>query len=133
VAWFYAVAQRESSGTLRGLVRWIPFLMAVGIGLSVNNARAVIEALRGRPSEFLRTPKYNLAEGESAATRRYRGRTSGDVWIEGALALYLTAAVVGAAWTGLWAAVPFLMLFQAGFLYTVATTLLQQRRAPAPP
>jgi cellulose synthase/poly-beta-1,6-N-acetylglucosamine synthase-like glycosyltransferase len=133
VAWFYAAAQREASGTLRGIGRWIPFLMAVGIGLSVNNTRAVLEALRGRPSEFRRTPKYNLREGDSIAARRYRGRIGGDIWIETALGVYLTLAVVGAALSGLWAAVPFLMLFQVGFLYTVTTTLLQSRRAPAHP
>jgi cellulose synthase/poly-beta-1,6-N-acetylglucosamine synthase-like glycosyltransferase len=128
VAWFYAIVQRETSGSLRGLARWIPVLMAIGIGLSVNNARAVVEALRGKRSEFLRTPKYNLGKGERVATRRYRGRAGREVWIEGALALYLTVAVVGAAWTGLWAAVPFLMLLQVGFLYTVTTTVVQQRR-----
>jgi cellulose synthase/poly-beta-1,6-N-acetylglucosamine synthase-like glycosyltransferase len=131
VAWFYAVAQRETSGTLRGIGRWIPFLMAVGIGLSVNNTRAILEALRGRPSAFRRTPKYNLGEGECLTARRYRGRVGRDVWIEGALGVYLTVAVVGAAVTDLWAAIPFLMLFQIGFLYTVTTTLLQARRAPA--
>jgi cellulose synthase/poly-beta-1,6-N-acetylglucosamine synthase-like glycosyltransferase len=128
VVWFYAVAQREALGTLRGIGRRIPFLMAVGVGLSVNNARAVLEALSGRPSEFRRTPKYNLRRGESVASRRYRGTTGRDVWIEAAIAAYLTVAVLGAAWAGLWLAIPFLALFQAGFVYTVVMTLRRDAR-----
>ena len=123
VAWFYAAAQRETLGTVRGVWRSIPFLMAVGIGLAVNNSRAVAEAMTGRPSEFRRTPKYNLRRGESVVTRRYRGAVGSDVWIEAAIAIYLTIAVLGAAWAGLWLAIPFLALFQVGFAYTVFMTL----------
>ena len=122
---FYFVARREALGSARGFVRWIPFLMAVGIGLSVNNARAVIEALTGRRSAFRRTPKYNLARGEQLATRRYRTTINRDTWIELALAVWFavgTSAVIAA---GLWAAVPFLLLFEIGYAYTALSTLAQ--------
>ena len=35
-------------------------VLALGIGLAINNARAVIEALLGHQSEFTRTPKYGI-------------------------------------------------------------------------
>ncbi|MBI4486805.1 MAG: glycosyltransferase, partial [Acidobacteria bacterium] len=55
---FYMVCQREIHADWRARIKYLPFLMSVGIGLSVNNARAVIEALFDKPSEFARTPKY---------------------------------------------------------------------------
>jgi len=128
VAAFYLVAEREALGRLRGGGRWLPFLMAIGIGLSINNSRAVLEALRGQDSEFRRTPKYNLGRGESLGSRRYRITVNRDTWIEAAFAAYFTLAVVAAAIAGLWAAVPFLMLFQIGFAYTAGLTLVQATR-----
>jgi len=125
VAAFYVVAQRVALGSLRGIFRWVPCLMAIGIGLSINNSRAVLEALRGRHSEFRRTPKYNLKRGEGLTARRYRGGVNGDTWIELALAVWFA---VGTAWTiqrGLWGAVPFLLLFEAGYAFTALSTLSQ--------
>jgi hypothetical protein len=46
--------------------------MAIGIGLAVNNARAVIEALIGKQTEFARTPKYGVErEGDEWASKKY--------------------------------------------------------------
>ena len=46
---FYLVSQREIYPDWRSRVKYLPIVMAVGIGLAVNNSRAVIEALMGRP------------------------------------------------------------------------------------
>jgi hypothetical protein len=132
VVTFYLVAQREALGSWNGILRRIPWLMAVGIGLSVNNARAVIEALRGQKSEFRRTPKYNLTRGERLAGRRYRMAVSGDTWIELALAVYFAAATSWAIRDGLWGAVPFLLLFEGGYAYMALSTLLQSLRRDRP-
>jgi hypothetical protein len=133
VVGFYFVAQREARGTWRGILRWIPFLMAVGIGLSINNARAVIEALRGNQTPFLRTPKYNLAAGDKLSSRRYRVTINRDTWIELALALWFAVGTTAIIAAGLWAAVPFLLLFEIGYAYTAISTITQSlhRQAPA--
>jgi len=47
----------------------MPALVALGIGLAVNNSRAVLEAFLGRESEFVRTPKLGfLAESSHKNT-----------------------------------------------------------------
>jgi len=125
---FYLLAQREALGRWRGIARWIPALMAVGIGLSLNNARAVVEGLRGRATEFRRTPKYNLRLGERPASRRYHVGIGRDTWIELGLAAYFGAAILLAARDGLWGAVPFLALFATGYAYVAAATLVQAAR-----
>ena len=88
----------------------------------------------GRKSGFRRTPKYNLAAGEKAATRRYRVRVNADTWVELSLAIYFAVATTATIRAGLWAAVPFLMLFEVGYAYTAISTLVQamRRRARTP-
>ena len=38
-----------------------PLTLALATGMSVNNARGVIEAILNHQSEFSRTPKYGIA------------------------------------------------------------------------
>src|SRR3954470_4169649 len=58
---FYVCCQRELyPKTWLKEVMLMPALIALGIGLAVNNARAVLEALVGHQSEFTRTPKYGI-------------------------------------------------------------------------
>src|SRR5207245_6328422 len=45
VANFYMVGQREIYPDWRARIKYLPFLMSIGIGLCVNNTRAVFEAL----------------------------------------------------------------------------------------
>ena len=120
IAVFYLVSQREAYGSWRDAVRYLPVLMAVGVGISINNSRAVVAGLMGGETEFRRTPKYALAAGETALlpTRRYRAGRGIDTWIELGLGVYFTGLVIAALADGLWAAVPFLALFAGGFLYT---------------
>jgi cellulose synthase/poly-beta-1,6-N-acetylglucosamine synthase-like glycosyltransferase len=129
IAVFYLTSQREAYGSWRQAVRYIPVLMAVGIGISINNARAVVSGLFRRETEFRRTPKYALAVAGDAtlATRRYRARRGTETWIELAFGVYFAGLVVAALASGLWGAIPFLALFAAGFLYTAGLTLRQAR------
>src|SRR5215207_3303971 len=54
---FYMVCQREIHKDWLARLKYVPFLMSVGIGLSINNTRAVLEALFNKHSDFARTPK----------------------------------------------------------------------------
>ena len=128
VANFYMVCQRELyPQTWTDRLRYLPFLMSIGIGLAVNNTRAVFEALFRKPSEFVRTPKYAV-EGASDdwSQKKYRQNVAVQPLIELALGLYFTATLFYALANGIYGTVPFLMLFQVGFLYTGMLSLLQQ-------
>jgi hypothetical protein len=103
--------------------------MSLGIGLAINNAKAVIEALMRKESGFARTPKTG-AEGRrvSAVVKKsYRGSKSWLPWVELAFGLYFTAAVLFALDQGIYTSLPFLVLFQVGFLYVGLMSLLQGR------
>ena len=43
---FYMVSQRELYPDWKTRLKYLPFLMSIGIGLAVNNTKAVFEALR---------------------------------------------------------------------------------------
>jgi hypothetical protein len=101
--------------------------MSIGIGLCVNNTRAVLEAIFGKQSEFTRTPKYGIErESDEWAGKKYHQSVGVQPFIELALGLYFTATVFYALTNQIYATVPFLMLFQIGFLYTGLLSIFQQ-------
>jgi cellulose synthase/poly-beta-1,6-N-acetylglucosamine synthase-like glycosyltransferase len=127
VGYFYMVCQREAYPDWRARLKYLPLLMSVGIGLSVNNTRAVLEAMVGRSSEFTRTPKYGIERnGDDWMGKRYRQLTAVQPLIELALGLYFTGAVLYALANGIYGSLPFLVLFQVGFLYTGLLSVFQQ-------
>ncbi len=127
VGYFYVVAQRELYSDWRQRLKYLPFLMSIGIGLCVNNSRAVLEAMFGKQSEFARTPKYGIErDSDEWAGKKYHQSVGVQPFIELALGLYFTATVFYALTNQIYATVPFLMLFQIGFLYTGLLSILQQ-------
>jgi cellulose synthase/poly-beta-1,6-N-acetylglucosamine synthase-like glycosyltransferase len=124
---FYMVCQREIHRDWRARIKYLPFLMSIGIGLSINNTRAVFEALLNRQSEFTRTPKYRI-EGESDewVSKKYRQSVAVQPLVELALGLYFTFTVFYALTNQIFGTVPFLVLFQIGFLYTGLVSIVQQ-------
>src|SRR5262249_11308821 len=107
---------------------YLPILMAVGVGLSINNARAVLEAMFNHNSEFIRTPKYGVSRrGESWSHNKYRTLRGLFPFIELAFGIYFTWLVVQAIDQKQWTLVPFVMIFQGGFLYVGLMSLLQSR------
>ncbi|MGE5199830.1 MAG: cellulose synthase family protein [Rhodospirillaceae bacterium] len=127
VANFYIVSQREIHPDWKARLRYIPFLMALGIGLAVNNTRAVLEAMFHHESAFARTPKYGIERGSDQwAGKKYQQAVAVQPLIEIALGLYFTMTVFYALANGIYGTLPFLVLFQVGFLYTGLLSVIQQ-------
>jgi len=130
---FYLVSQRElfPKNWLRTFF-YLPFLMALGIGLTITNSKGVIEALLGKQSAFARTPKYSVhAKHQKSvavkAARKYRKRLGIIPWIE----LVIGTCFAGMVWYAFsnenYVTVPFLILFVYGYWYTGLMSLLQGR------
>ncbi len=128
VANFYMVCQRELyPQTWTERLKYLPFLMSIGIGLAVNNTKAVVEAIFHKPSEFKRTPKYRIEGGTGEwMGKNYRQAVAVQPIIEVSLGLYFTGTLFYALANGIYGTVPFLMLFQVGFLYTGLLSIVQQ-------
>ena len=124
---FYLISQRETYRDWRSRVRVLPMVLAVGIGLAVNNSKAVIEAMMGHTSEFARTPKYGIERSRDEwQHKKYHQSLSIQPFIEVALGLYFTGTVLYALQHGIYGTLPFLVLFQVGFLYTGLMSIFQQ-------
>ena len=124
---FYALSQRLIRSDWLAQLRYIPAVLAVGIGLSVNNTKAVLGALSGRHSHFMRTPKYGIiGKHDEWMGKRYRQSVIRQPLVELGLGLYYTGAMLYAASVGLLAPLPLLGLFQFGFLYMGLLSLVQQ-------
>lgn len=92
-----------------------PALLAISTGVSITNTRAVIGALTGAKTEFLRTPKFgNHQWADAWVTLRYALRHDGIVWAELAMAVYALVGALLAAQVSL-ALVPYLALYAAAF------------------
>ena len=129
VSSFYLVSQKELYPT-----KWyrtflyLPCLMGLGVGLTITNTKAVLEALLGIKSAFARTPKYSVKKkGERSQAQKYRKRLGIVPWIELAIGCYFAFTVWYAVTSENYFTVPFLLLFVFGYWYTGLLSLLQGR------
>jgi cellulose synthase/poly-beta-1,6-N-acetylglucosamine synthase-like glycosyltransferase len=121
---FYVSSQREIGRSWRATLKYMPCLMSLGIGMSLTNLRAVLEALSDRPTEFTRTPKYRI-EGIAGEwkSKKYRAASGFSFAAEVLLAGYFLAALAFAVTERYWIGVPFLLMFFNGFAYTAGLSL----------
>jgi cellulose synthase/poly-beta-1,6-N-acetylglucosamine synthase-like glycosyltransferase len=125
---FYVSSQREIGKSWRPTLKYMPFLMSLGIGMSLTNVRGVIEGLVNRPAEFTRTPKYRIeGVGGEWRTKKYRATSGFSLMAEILLAGYFLAAIAFAVAEKYWVGVPFLLMFFNGFAYTAAFSLASRR------
>ena len=126
---FYLVSQKELyPGRWYRTFLYLPFLMALGVGLTITNTKAVLEALFGIKSAFARTPKYAVAKkGEKTQAAKYRKRLGIIPWIELGIGCYFAFTIWYAVASENYFTVPFLLLFVFGYWYTGLLSLLQGR------
>ena len=127
---FYLAAERTFyPKTWKRTFLYLPFVMALGIGLAVRNALAVIEAILGKKSEFVRTPKYRVeasGKNRNAWIKKSYKKSAGLMpYLEIALGIYFAGAVIYSIQIENYATVPFFILFIWGYLYTGVMSLAQ--------
>jgi hypothetical protein len=135
---FFIVGQRELLGRMAGwkTLLYLPLLMALGVGISLNNCLAVLGAIWGairrKPSEFIRTPKYGVTGIAKAAWQ------SASVWtlrklslpiIEIAFGCYMSSWIfISIYYHFCLQAVPFLGIFAGGYFYVGFNSLYALHR-----
>ncbi len=154
---FFVFGQRELFGAKTGwkTVLHLPFLMGLGVGICLNNAKAVLEAcwsaFRGKPSEFVRTPKYGVtglgrhSEEIGQSSTYFAGETDTAArpiqqrparrnfltlnrimlpMLEIAFGVYMASCIFISLYYK-WgrASVPFLLIFAGGYFYVGVSSL----------
>jgi cellulose synthase/poly-beta-1,6-N-acetylglucosamine synthase-like glycosyltransferase len=127
---FYLVSQKELfPRTWKRTLLYLPALMGLGIGLTLTNSKAVLEALFGIKSPFARTPKYRVVSKKerSAAAKKYRKRLGLVPYFELLIGCYFALTIWYAMVNENYFTVPFLVIFVWGYWYTGVMSLLQGR------
>lgn len=126
VSSFYFIAQKEACSDWKKRILHLPVAMALGIGLSVSNTKAVAEALLGVPTPFMRTPKFGIEKrSDEWRKKHYRAQTNMLPALEVLLGLYCLCSTLLAVFSGLYVTSGFLGLIMAGHLLTGVFSLLQ--------
>jgi cellulose synthase/poly-beta-1,6-N-acetylglucosamine synthase-like glycosyltransferase len=126
ISFFYTCSQKEVYKDWKSRLFYLPMLMSLGIGLSVNNSKAVLEALFNRKTDFKRTPKLKIeVKKDRWADKKYRGELNLLPIIELLLGFYFTFNIYFAFINKIYVSIPFLMIFQVGFFYVAFYSIFQ--------
>ena len=132
---FYVASQYELFRDWRTVLKYLPFLMALGVGVCLSNTKALLEALFGKQSEFVRTPKYGAGSDQYASRRRKAAggaKRKHDLLpvLEFAFGIYMVGCTIYAlAHPKLLLAGPFFAMFAVGFFYVSILTVSARRAA----
>jgi cellulose synthase/poly-beta-1,6-N-acetylglucosamine synthase-like glycosyltransferase len=125
IIFYFGYAQIKTRRDWKRQLGYLPFVMSLGMGLSVTNTRAVLEALVGYRSPFHRTPKFRIERrGDRWRGKRYRSPLNGWALLEIALGLYFAWAMLTLWHAKLYAPLPFFVLYLFGFLYVGVLSLV---------
>lgn len=127
---FYSLAQVEQPGRWHTKLIYVPMLVSVGVGLVLNNAKAVLEALCGKQTPFPRTPKYNvISASDGNQWRKCDYKTFKGIlpYIEVVVGLYFVLTAFLAFTRDAYIAMPLMIVFAGGTLYVGITSMLHSR------
>lgn len=137
-AWFFLSSQKLLYGRVTDKLTMLPILLATSIGLGVNNGRAVLEALVGHVTGFVRTPKTgDLADQVAPTSAKPKAgyKALSAKWAD-RLEVFLAAAYLGylvwAILRGYYIIVPFMALFAFGFMFTGLLSMKSRNTQLAP-
>jgi hypothetical protein len=126
---FYSTAQRELYPDWKWRLKDIPFIFTTGIGMCINNAWAVSEALLSRDTPFVRTAKYRIESlKDSWKGKIYKGSRKRSLLLECLFTMYMAGALITLFITAEWSALPYVMLFVTGFSYIFGLSVLHSKR-----
>lgn len=115
----YVVSQRAAyPKTWFSRILCMPVLILIGVGVAVSNTRAVFEAVTGKKSEFVRTPKRGTHE-----KKHYSVRLPRVMYFEILMGCYCAGSLGYYLFAGKFLVGPFLAVYAAGFLFVGLLTL----------
>jgi cellulose synthase/poly-beta-1,6-N-acetylglucosamine synthase-like glycosyltransferase len=126
---YYVVSQKEVYADWKRRLKDIPFIFALGIGMCINNAWAVSEALLSKETPFVRTAKYRIENVRDGWRGKiYRSINTRSILVECLFAVYMCVTFIFLFKLKNWGAMPYLILFMTGYLYILGLSLLHARR-----
>jgi len=130
VVLFYLMAQKaiQPKNWWKEVI-YLPLLLALGIGMSLNNAKAVMEAILGHQSGFVRTPKYGIGGGKEKSkgwkSSNYKAIKSLMPFLELAFGLFFVVVIFNNIILETYVTAVLLLPFPIGFFYTSLSSISQ--------
>lgn len=123
---YYVISLKEIHGRRWKDLVMIYLAMAIGVGISISNAKAVLEALLGIKTAFVRTPKYAIESGNDKGwqKKKYRRKMGWMPILEIGMALYFVFTIGYAIYSQIWGVLPFLSIFVIGYGYVGVASFL---------
>lgn len=131
---YWVLYRYKKGGGLMNFIEYIKIFFAfytIAMGFSYHNSLAVLEGHRGKRSDFIRTPKFNIKTlKDSWEKNKYTTKKiSKNVIVEGALALYFlfgmySAFIVGKE--GDFGLFPFHLILFIGFVFVFVNSFKTQ-------
>lgn len=129
----YTVSMSQQTKSIIERLKNLGMLILLGMGLSLNNTHAVVEALTGKQSPFKRTPKFNLYGSDT--NRKYSDYLiprNASTWLEVLLALYALSLLAFALYNGVWGLLVWLVLYTGGYGYVAGLNIIQSIKQVKP-
>ena len=130
---FYLTSQWAQGYSMLATLLRLPALLALGIGITVLNTKAILEAVIGKKSPFVRTPKFNgalVSELDPLAARKKKRLPPGSIeLLLGILMSVCFLVAIRRPFTLVGA--PFILLFASGFLWIGIASLRESIRQSA--
>lgn len=129
ISLFYLISQRELYKDWWKRLLDLPALFMVGIGMSINNALAVCEALVSYETPFERTAKYCIESPDDTWKGKQYNTLRSMLFIpEGFLTIYVCLFLILFIKAHIWGALPFMLLFCAGYIYVMCLSIIHAWR-----
>ncbi len=124
---FYAFAQKQLyPNDWKRRILHVPLMMIVGCGIAVNNTRGFIEAIIGKQSPFVRTPKHGItSRSDKWKNKNYHAKVDYMTIFELLFAGYAITTIIVALITKRYLVIPFLLIYTISFLYVSMSSIFQ--------
>lgn len=130
VVTFYLLAEHELyPKNWKRAIFILPFLLAMGVALTISNTKAVIEALMGKQSAFVRTPKYAPKAAGAQGATAYKRKSGWLPFAEIGMGCFFLFMALYCIEVMNFFALPFLMIFVSGYFWAGFSTLWQEHQA----
>ena len=125
---FVVIIQRMYGQSWKSKAKILPALLVYNAGMSVNNTVAVFDAVLGKKSEFLRTPKYGIiTKNDDWRDKAYNLPFTQTTLLEIFFGVYGVMAVFAAIFSSNPVFVPIIALQTIGFFYIASMSLSHTR------
>ncbi|MCS6985081.1 MAG: glycosyltransferase family 2 protein [Leptospiraceae bacterium] len=129
----YIISQRKLHNNAAKRLLWLPMLTIIGTGIALSNTVAWLEAILGKKSIFVRTPKLRLESKKDRIEERKKYKSVklnpiafGEIF----LGCYTMLTTILAYNNGKYWVIPFMSLYALGFFYIGFLSLYETWQEP---